>query len=148
MHFQEHRMQLPDTDARRRAMFLVSLITVGGIAALVTIERSLGITTNLTREEIDTAMGGLEFTLQILAIGSALLLFSMSVWLVRMSHKAWTTEQFPPAGTQVIRATEVLTGAAARRKAIFGFLFAGFVAISGVVSAIMLWGIAESMTAF
>ncbi len=147
MHYPEHQMQLPDTDARRRAILLVALLTVGGIAALVTIERSLGITANLTREEIDMAMGGLGFTLQVLAAGSGLLLFTMSAWLLRTSYNAWSSERFPPAGTQVIRATEILTGAAARRKATIGFLLAGFVAISGLVSVFMLWKIAESMTA-
>ncbi len=147
MHYPEHQMQLPDTDARRRATLLVALVTVGVIAALVTIERSMGSTANLTREEIDMAMGGLGFTLQVLAAGSGLLLFTMSAWLLRTSYNAWSSERFPPAGTQVIRATEILTGAAARRKATMGFLLAGFVAISGLVSIFTLWKIAESMTA-
>ena len=111
----------------------------------MTIEHSLGSASTMTPEETASVLGNLGTVLKVIAVGIVMLLLVLASTIVRMSMATLSSGRFPPPGVQVLRATKVMNGTSARRKALLGFVLAGLVVAAALVAAATLWNIASSL---
>lgn len=95
--------------------------------------------------EPERSAGRIVLVLMVAAALLAVPLLVAATLMWRFAERINRAERFPPPGTAVVRDTEVLTGAPARRRALVLKAFSVFFAIAAVVVPVSMWRIAQSL---
>lgn len=139
-------IQRADPRARRKALVIVALTTCLGLALVPLVNGYFQALSGIAGGEPRDAVRALTTALAAVGGMGVALALGAAAWLARLCNRIRAEERFPPRGVAVLRDTPVLRGGAARRRAFTGFVLAGFLALSGVGLALVLWRLVAHLT--
>ena len=128
--------QLADPIARRRALIALIVLAVAGVFAYMRLEEWLS---QLEASDPDHARAALASALLWTSAAMASAIAALGVYFLLLGHRVRRAERFPPPGAKVARDTPVVTGSAARTRALLLQLIAGVLLGCAVVLLAMAW---------
>ncbi|NUQ60936.1 MAG: hypothetical protein HUU20_00500 [Pirellulales bacterium] len=134
-----------DPRLRRRAVLLVCLLALSGLAILWLLQARLGAIRELAETDLDRAISRAVGLIRVIASIAALSFLGMAVWFGRLSWQIQSTGQYPPPGTKVIRDTLVRTGHRARRLGNLAMASAMFFVAIGTVGMWYMYSLAVAV---
>jgi hypothetical protein len=128
-------LQKADPRARRAALIVVAIGTLGG-AGLILLFETYRTDVAAWIAADDRRIRLVIAALVLLTAGPAL---AMAAYLWRLGHRTIESDRYPPPGLRVVRDTRVVIGPAARRVGRVVQVAASVLAGGGVLLAVSLW---------
>lgn len=139
-------------DPKARQWVIIFLVVMFGLGLLL----HLGINAyfenlqDLAAESPASAIQKVMFVLSGVLVAWLLGALAISIYLHRFARRVFSSQQFPPPGTRVIKETPIIRGQAALRRAkiiqMVAFIFALFAAVFPVIIYLMVKSLFGSLT--
>jgi hypothetical protein len=118
MDVQKCRIISADTAYRRKVLLGLLLIFLGCAACLYALHGALHEMERLAGTEPEAALEDIRSLVTAVSVANAFLSAVFCAWFGWLAYRTYTSGQYPPPGTRVLRDTKLRTGRGARMIAV------------------------------
>ncbi len=134
-----------DRRLRRLAVAAVVLLSIGGVAGILSLRSSMDQIDKLKEDDLPAAAHRLQSVVAVVAWVGGLSFVGCALWLFQLGWRTNRAGRYPPPGMKVIKDTPVRTGSAARAIANLALVGALLAAAVGTLGMWRLYQVAAEL---
>ena len=142
---EEQRVVRADGAFRKRALLLLLVAALLGVAVIIGAQSYLGYLKKLSAERPHLAAEKAATVLKLTSLAMAAALFASGVYTLSLWRRVRASGLFPPPGLRVLRDTRVVAGARARRLALAIMVLAIFLFVGGMLIPLLTFSLADAL---
>ncbi|NIM52785.1 MAG: hypothetical protein GTO22_26660 [Gemmatimonadales bacterium] len=134
-----------DRTLRTLTVIGIAVAVFVGVIAIVYTESFLRDMRELAQVSPREAAERVGLVLRVVTTTAAVVPIAVGIYLIRVALLTWRAGEFPPPGTRVLRDTTVTTGPNTRRWAVFTFIVAVMLLLSGIAVTLVIWDLVADL---